>query len=175
MSADPDLTPNADGRYPRLCASIQPDLGESHPRTEDQLRALEAIAGARNDLHDPGLKVETLALVSCRPALHAGHHELVGAVWLIGGEPVYAASVPRRHVTVPLLADRRADFEPVEQDQWVWPLRATEGDVLRAYCRRHADVPLWVDRVALLGVVRQLPARHAQRLYVNIEQVARIV
>jgi hypothetical protein len=164
VSLDADRTPSGNGTYPRIMVSLSPDLGETHIRTLDQIRALEAINGYRLDSTYVGPTVLRFARVMCSPQLHAGDRApIVGAVWKIGLEFVYAWSVPASQVTVRPLADRAPDFRPVEEDQWIWGLSWPEADLLRAYCPRHHDKPLWIDRGLLLGEVEAISPGHPGR------------
>lgn len=177
MSFSADRTPSANNKYPRITVSLSPDLGETHPRTLDQMRALDAI----NNRLDPtysGPTVRPSGTVICVPEWHGGDHAAtVGAVWKVGSEFVYAMSLPASQVTVRPLAQRAPDFMPVEHDQWIWGLGWLEADRLRAYCDRHRDKPLWVDRALLQEEVAAVSpgSRHAQRWYVPLTRVASTV
>ena len=175
MTVNPDQTPSGDGHYPRLSRALLPDLGDEHPRSMDQARAFAAIAASRSDPWHFDPPVVEFALVICAPELHGGRSSVVGAVWRVGDRFVYAASVPDAHLTIPTIEDRRYDFAAVGHEQWVWPLDAPEAEALRAYCPRHHKRPLWIDRANLLLEIEDIQPRHAQRSYVQLSRVARIV
>ena len=178
MSLEPDRTPSANNTYPRITVSLSPDLGETHPRTLDQIRALDAINGYRLDPTYAGPAVVRFARVICAPQRHAAEGTAtIAAVWKIGSEFVYAASVPESHAAVRALEKRPADFKAVAHDQWIWGPSWPEVDRLLAYCPRHHGTQLWIDRALLLEELEaiSLGPRHAQRSYIQLTRVASIV